>query len=664
MKIRCGNCGTVYNIKDSLLAEKPRKVRCSKCNHTFIVKPPPPPPAAKTPSATPDQQIKPAQTPTPSVSKASPTPSKLSAERQKPSPRMQDTDEFMAIPKAKGAPPGKADPKMYVQTHKMSPYSPKVTPVKTPHKKADSHPSKEDSSSSIKEKEAVIKDSEAFEAPEAPTPQQKEPTETKPLESASKPAKEPEETSPFIHDFSTPSESPALDKVSSDSLFTDGKIFADVGETAAESPQIAADKGSVEPPFSDSKVFADTTSRPAYKPESETAPPQGAAEIEAPKPPFTERKPAPDTLIPPEQQAKTPAQEQKFKVKVEGEEYEDLDLMTVKKWIREGRLEPMDEVLSESGEWVIAADIPALMKYFRLKESIEASKPREGVTKDRSALEYCTTHPHEPARWKCSSCGRKFCSQCVKYETFGHIRVPVCDRCNDRCIEIKPPKMIKPFWAQIPQMLAYPFVRGGAWMTIIGFIVSFIPYIGLIIYPYSLYILKASAQGKKEMPDWPDFTDIWEDILAPTFRLILGSIIVFVPLGIYLYMKFAFMFDLNDISSFFKIIFDPINIVFIIFAWIYLPMVTIIVAVFNRLMPALNPVTVFRLIGAIKKEYFIALFLALAFGIVSGIIGGMMGVFPVIGKYLGKGINWYFLIVEMHMLGLMVYQVEEKLGWD
>ena len=74
--------------------------------------------------------------------------------------------------------------------------------------------------------------------------------------------------------------------------------------------------------------------------------------------------------------------------------------------------------------------------------------------------------------------------------------------------------------------------------------------------------------------------------------------------------------------------------------------------------------TVFKLIGAIKKEYFIALFLALAFGIVSGIIGGMIGVFPVIGKYLSRGINWYFLIVEMHMLGLMVYQVEEKLGWD
>jgi predicted Zn finger-like uncharacterized protein len=652
MKIRCGKCGTVYNIKESLLAEKPRKVRCSKCNHIFIVKPPIPSPTAKTPSATPDQHVKPAQAPTPSISK--------------PPPKMQDSDQFKTTPKAKDAPTAEADPKMYVQTHKMSPYSPKVTPVKTPHKTADTHPSKENSSSTIKEKETPddVKDSEAFEAPKSPTPQQKEPTETKPLESASKPAEEPEETSPFIHDFSAPAESPSLDKVSSDSLFADGKIFADAGEKAVESQQIAAEKESVQPPFSDGKIFADTTSRPAYKPESETTPSQGAVEKEASKPPFADSKPAPDTLIPPEQQAKAPAQEQRFKVKVEGEEYEDLDLITVKKWIREGRLEPMDEVLSESGEWVIAADIPALMKYFRLKESIEASKPREGVTKDRSALEYCTTHPHEPARWKCSSCGRKFCSQCVKYETFGHIRVPVCDRCNDRCIEIKPPKMLKPFWAQIPQMLAYPFVKGGAWMTIIGFIVSCLPYIGLIIYPYSLYILKASAQGKRQMPDWPDFTDIWEDILAPTFRLMLGSIIVFVPLGIYLYMKFAFMFDLNDISSFFKIIFDPINLVFIIFAWIYLPMVTIIVAVFNRLMPALNPVTVFRLIGAIKKEYFIALFLALAFGIVGGIIGGMIGVFPVIGKYLSKGINWYFLIVEMHMLGLMVYQVEEKLGWD
>jgi predicted Zn finger-like uncharacterized protein len=660
MKVKCSKCGTIYNLKDSLVTDKPRKVRCAKCNSVFIIRRPASPPIVKSPSRLKEEAsasgtapgLK--QPPKPVAAKPSATPSPLPSEPQKITPRKQDIKPGKAPSRTESPQTPRIDLNAYVKTKEMPPYSRNKKAAEVPRKTAETKPPEADVDIS-EEPEERPPAKERPEPSSAKTPQRSEASGSELSSTEEDSATEHEETSPFIHGYDSPEESSALDKVSSDSLFTDGKIFADAEEKTPKLSHSASEKKSSKPLFSDDNLFIDTISRPAYKPEKEAAA-QIPSDIKSPKPPSS------DAMVPSSQQVKAPSREQKFKVKVEGEEYEDLDLMTIKKWIREGRLEPMDEVLSESGEWVIAADIPALMKYFRLKESIEAFKPREDVIKDRSALEYCTTHPQEPARWKCSGCGRKFCSQCVKYETFGHIRVPVCDRCKDRCVEIKAPKMLKPFWAQVPQMLAYPFVRGGAWMTIIGFIVSFLPYIGLIIYPYSLYILKASAQGKKQMPDWPDFTDIWEDILAPTFRLILGSIIVFVPLGIYLYMKFAFIFALKDISS---LIIDPINLVFIIFAWVYLPMVTIIVAVFNRLIPALNPITVFRLIGAIKKEYFIALFLALAFGIVSGIIGALLGrIFPLIGQYLGKGINWYFLIVEMHMLGLMVYQVEEKLGWD
>jgi predicted Zn finger-like uncharacterized protein len=661
MKVKCSKCGTIYNLKDSLVTDKPRKVRCAKCNSLFIIRRPTSPPIVKSPSKV--KKEAPASAPglkgppKPAAAEPSATPSPLPSEPQKIAAGKQDIEPGKAPGKTQSPQTPTIDPSAYVKTQEMPPYSSEKKTAEGSRKTAETKPPEAAADISKKpEKRPPAK--EHLEPSSAESPQRLKTSESKPSSTEEGSPAEHEETSPFIHGFASPEEPSALDKVSSDSLFTDGKIFADAEEKTAKLSPTASEKEPSKPPSSDDNRFIDTISQPPYKPEAAAAAAQITPDMKSGEPPST------DAMMPSTQQVKAPSREQKFKVKVEGEEYEDIDLMTVKKWIREGRLEPMDEVQSEGGEWVIAADIPILMKYFRLKESIEASRPREGVIKDRSALEYCTTHPQEPARWKCSSCGRKFCSQCVKYETFGHIRVPVCDRCKDRCVEIKPPKMLKPFWAQIPQMLAYPFVRGGAWMTIIGFIVSFLPYIGLIIYPYSLYILKASAQGKKQMPDWPDFTDIWEDILAPTFRLILGSIIVFVPLVIYLSMKFAFIFDLSDFTSFYRIIFDPINIVFIIFAWIYLPMVTIIVAVFNRLIPALNPITVFKLIGAIKKEYFIALFLALALGIVSGVIGAMLGIFPVIGKYLGKGVNWYFLIVEMHMLGLMVYQVEEKLGWD
>ena len=400
------------------------------------------------------------------------------------------------------------------------------------------------------------------------------------------------------------------------------------------------------------------------QPESPVSPPSAKppiapAETESPPEVAASLKPSPQPKAP---TPSTPSAGEKWQVKVGEEIYEDLELNTLKQWIREGRLQPMDEVSSSGGEWVIACDIPILMRYFRLKESIEASKaPARPSTK--AAVEYCSTHPQEIAGWKCERCGKKFCSQCVQYQTFGMVKVAVCDQCKDRCIELKPPRMVKPFWTQIPQMLSYPFVKGGAAITIIGAIVAMLPYIGLIIYPYSLSILNASARGKDRMPDWPDFSDIWEDILLPALRLMIGSLYVFVPLGIYIYLKFKLIFDISDPSTFMKILLDPINLLFIIFAWVYLPMVTIIVAVFKRLMPALNPITVFRLINAIKKEYFIMLLLGLLFGLANGVISGIIGIFP-FGSFFGKMINWYFLIVEMRLLGLMVYQVEEKLGWD
>lgn len=477
MRIRCGNCGTLYNIKDSLITDKPRKVRCSKCSHVFTVRRSSKPPAEQSPIKLKDQAP------------------------------------------ALGA-----------------------TPISKPP-----------------------------------------------------PTKAPDGTE------------------SSKDLFADS-----------------------EPPPS--------------------KPSQAPAETKSAKPLAAEEKPLADSAAP-------PAQQKKWQVRVEGEVYEDLDLMTMKKWIREGRLQLMDQVLGENGEWVIAADIPILMRYFQLKESIDTAKGKTTLTRDTADIEYCTTHPQEIARWKCTGCGKKFCPQCVKYQTFGMLKVPVCDKCNERCVELKPPKVIKPFWTQIPQMLAYPFVKGGALITIIGAIVAVLPYIGLIIYPYSLSILNASAQGKERMPDWPDFSDIFEDIFLPTLRLMIGSLYVFVPLGLYIYVKFKFMFDLSDPSTLIRIILDPINLLFIIFAWVYLPMVTIIVAVFKRLTPALNPVTVFKLINAIKKEYFIALILGLLFTAISAFISAVLRIIP-LGKYLGEMVGWYFLIVEMRLLGLMVFQVEEKLGWD
>jgi len=113
------------------------------------------------------------------------------------------------------------------------------------------------------------------------------------------------------------------------------------------------------------------------------------------------------------------------------------------------------------------------------------------------------------------------------------------------------------FYRQVPRAFAYPFLRNGLILMIIGTIVftgldlltrvrvglfalvfAFIVKVITSGYfcAYMQKIIMHTAQGEDEMPDFPEFSDWWSDIILP-FLLVVGTISVsFLPVIVVAYL--------------------------------------------------------------------------------------------------------------------------------
>ena len=172
----------------------------------------------------------------------------------------------------------------------------------------------------------------------------------------------------------------------------------------------------------------------------------------------------------------------------------------------------------------------------------------------------CVAHPGTAATFQCDGCGRLLCSACVEQ---GH-RLLFCRHCRERALPLDAslPATVPAlklaaararhtswsealgyplrgqgsmvFWAYLGLMMAFVLlaVVPGA-----GLLVFFFQAIIALLMPGLLYaIVRRTAQGDDELPDWPDFDDMGERLQEViTF---LGTIAVaFVPAALALLLS-------------------------------------------------------------------------------------------------------------------------------
>ena len=171
-------------------------------------------------------------------------------------------------------------------------------------------------------------------------------------------------------------------------------------------------------------------------------------------------------------------------------------------------------------------------------------------------------------------------------------------------------------------------------------IVAFIIFL-LILPGYMFSIIESTALGKDELPDWPDFSFFWSEVLLPFFQII-GLFLIPVALGR---------------------IFRDITIWIILLSLFYYPMALLILAVGRKIINALNPVIAVISIFKIWKVYLptVALFYILFFG--GRYLGTFINRIPLVGVFLSTFFLLYIFIICLRLVGYLYRNNYNKLGW-
>jgi hypothetical protein len=189
-----------------------------------------------------------------------------------------------------------------------------------------------------------------------------------------------------------------------------------------------------------------------------------------------------------------------------------------------------------------------------------------------------------------------------------------------------------------------------------GFMAGFIVAIfgaGYLV-AYMQRIVASSAMGEDRMPDWPDFGNWQEDIVAPLWQT--GALLA---LCLWPLVLTGFL----DTSG------RPGVLAFLltatVFGLAYLPMAMLAVYMGDTITAA-NPLVVVPAIVRLRSQYWVVCALLGLVVVISQFLqSGMQDWLPVpvILALISGFASLYFLTVEMRLLGLLHWCNREQLGW-
>jgi len=239
--------------------------------------------------------------------------------------------------------------------------------------------------------------------------------------------------------------------------------------------------------------------------------------------------------------------------------------------------------------------------------------------------------------------------------------------------ETEPGTPIEPegFFTRLPFALVYPFRGRGKYMIIAGAvffavvsILSLLPFVGFVVgvivgayvLAYMLKVAAESAAGEEDPPDWPDLTNLWDDLVRPLFLVMSVLVISALPLLVCL-IDWLREFPYGD----------PIEpwVVWACAAWgvLYFPMGFLAVAMFST-GDGLNPILVIKSIAKVLLPYLVVVVL-LAGCVLAEVFAQSHFVLPLpfLAPAMAGAFSLYFLMVEMRILGLIYHCYSRRLGW-
>lgn len=285
------------------------------------------------------------------------------------------------------------------------------------------------------------------------------------------------------------------------------------------------------------------------------------------------------------------------------------------------------------------------------------------------AVVTCKYHSQTPARWRCESCQINFCPGCINIT--GQ-RTPDCPVCKRELSSLGSANLIKPFWTRLRDFFLYPLhpapllvlcvltaiafllIKMPGWYHRIDFLFWRIPRNFLFALPF-LFVFLKYAQSVLE--------DTAHGHLKPkslsSGQLTENGLIV-IKLLLLLLVFNLIQFSALDLSG---QVGRRITEFVLAFAT---PAAIMILAMEDKLLSALNPAVVGSVILRIGAPYIIlfALFylLQIARDTMIGLLAGVMD--PFLGATVVVFISMYFYLIMFNMMGYLLYQHHEELGYS
>lgn len=220
----------------------------------------------------------------------------------------------------------------------------------------------------------------------------------------------------------------------------------------------------------------------------------------------------------------------------------------------------------------------------------------------------------------------------------------------------------RPFPQRIGPAFTYPFRGNSGMMLLMTSLFVFLVYFLAVLFPpfflvyllmlvwffaWMYQVLAQSAQGVAEVPEVPLATDVWDDLLRPAIFFASAWAICFAPMLLAMYLA-----NLADGS----LVIPLLSIV----GHILLPMVLLVIVLFETPLAGLRPDLVFGGIMKMPLDYAVMLVITAAVPALAYSAVAMLG--PLGGLFIVPLVI-YLWVVEMRLIGQLYHAHRHDLGW-
>lgn len=269
----------------------------------------------------------------------------------------------------------------------------------------------------------------------------------------------------------------------------------------------------------------------------------------------------------------------------------------------------------------------------------------------------CKYHAAKPARWRCNSCGINFCPACTRRE-FLPRETFFCPICREELASLGAANTIQPFWQRIPRFFAFPanpssliYIAILSILSTVTFSPSFLGGIlQLVLFAvflrYAYAVLSHTAAGHLTPPE-VDLRMVNEGLHLPFKQLV-----VFIAMGV--------------IAGLVGGLLGPAaGLVYILLMNLLLPASVMVLATEESIGKALNPLLLLSMVRRIGWSYLILcaflLILWAGAGATMGLLAGHGSL--AWGLLVVNFVMMYFLLIMFHMMGYVIYQHHDALGF-